>query len=361
MRQHGEAILGRLRAASKARGMATQQLLSRWAAERFLARLSSSAHAGRLILKGGNLFTLWTGDLYRSTSDVDLHGEEADATRMRDILFEVASSILDEEDATTVHLPAAKPKGLVGGHMPGLRVHVQALVGSAKIPFKVDVGFGHAITPGVDVGWFPSVLPEFASFALRAYPRETVVAEKLAVMVEFGEDGTRLRDYYDVWYLSQRFGFSGHVLARAVEKTFARRDARLMLQRTDGYWEKAFSPDFASARRERAWADWVQEHAPLSPAPAFALVLRTVSEFAGPLLGGVQRGERFNQRWIAGAGWKPLYVAIPSRTPKVVGTVTMPIRTTFVRDGYLHQERAVPEKMALSEAPLALPGSAPGL
>ena len=358
MNKSGEAILGRLRSTSRARGTATQHLLSRWVAERFLARLSSSSHAPRLILKGGNLFTLWTGDLYRSTSDVDLHGDEADAASMRDMLLGMASDNPDIEDATSFDVSAARFKTLVGGRVPGLRMQIPAVVGSARVPLNVDLGFGHPITPGVDMAWFPSLLPGYPSFELRAYPRETVVAEKLATMVEFGEDGTRLRDYYDVWFLAQRFGFSGHLLAEAVKATFARRDAGRMLERTDGYWERAFAPEFATSRRVRAWGDWVLEHAPLSRPPPFEQVVAAAAAFGCPLLAAVQRGEEVHERWSAGDGWAPCYVSIPSRALKKEAPTPSRGGSGVARPANLRHHGSASNERAWSEAPASVPGPA---
>ena len=74
MNGQAQGILNRLRAVAKERGVTTDHALARWTAERFLARLSASEHASRLVLKGAYVFTLWHGDLMRSTLDVDLHG-----------------------------------------------------------------------------------------------------------------------------------------------------------------------------------------------------------------------------------------------------------------------------------------------
>ena len=127
-------------------------------------------------------------------------------------------------------------KRLVGDRLPGLRMLLPAEVGTARIQLKTDLGYGRPIRPSVETAWFPSLMPGFRSFAMRAYPRETVIGEKLAVAVEFDRGNTRIRDYHDLWFLSRRYGFEGHVLLAAVTETFAGRDAGGLLQRRDGYW-----------------------------------------------------------------------------------------------------------------------------
>lgn len=153
----------------------------------------------------------------------------------RDMLLEIASDASVEADGVRFETGAVRFKRLVGGRLPGLRMLLPADVGTARVQLKVDLGYGHPIRPGVETGWFPSLLPGFRSFAMRAYPRETVIGEKLAVAVEFGRDNTCIRDYHDLWFLSRRYGFEGHVLLDAVKETFAERDAGGFLQRRDGY------------------------------------------------------------------------------------------------------------------------------
>ena len=303
----GDATLARLRCVAKGRGTTTDHVLSRWVAERFLARLSASCHADRLTLKGGFLFALWNSDFLRTTADVDLHGLEVDMTAMQDMLLDIASAPSAGADGVGFETGAVRFKPLVGGRLPGLRMLLPADVGTARVQLKVDLGYGHPIRPGVETGWFPSLLPGFRSFAMRAYPRETVIGEKLAVAVEFGRDNTRIRDYHDLWFLSRRYGFEGHVLLDAVKETFAGRDAGGFLQRRDGYWEAAFSTDYATNRHERSWGNWMAEHAPMDDPPGFRHVVEEVAKFSLPMLRAARDGGTFNRAWSPAEGWRPVY------------------------------------------------------
>jgi predicted nucleotidyltransferase component of viral defense system len=303
----GEAVLARLRSIAKGRGSSTDHVLSRWVAERFLSRLSASCHADRLTLKGGFLFALWNSDFLRTTADVDLHGLEEDMALMKGMLLDIASSASPETDGVRFEVGAVRFKALVGGRLPGLRMLLPAEVGTARVQLKVDLGYGHPIWPGVETGWFPSLMPGFTSFAMRAYPRETVIGEKLAVAVEFGRDNTRIRDYHDLWFLSRRYGFEGHVLLDAVRATFAGRDAGGFLQRRDGYWEGAFSPDYATNRHERAWGNWMAEHAPMADPSGLRHVVEEVARFSMPMLCAARDGRSFNRHWSPVKGWRPVF------------------------------------------------------
>ncbi|WP_158747682.1 nucleotidyl transferase AbiEii/AbiGii toxin family protein [Acidisphaera sp. L21] len=316
MNGQAQGILNRLRAVAKERGVTTDHALARWTAERFLARLSASEHASRLVLKGAYVFTLWHGDLMRSTLDVDLHGYETDMVRICDILLAVAAASRDDDGLYFV-VAEARFKPLVGSRLAGLRLLLPARLGSAHITLKIDLGFGHAITPGPDVLWYPSLLPGFPSFRIHAYPRETVVAEKLAVMAEFGRDNTRVRDYYDLWVLSRRYSFHGHVLLDAIHQTFAGRDAHRFVQRRDGYWEAAFSEDFVTPKLERSWRNWVDDHAPTARPPELSQVVAAVASFGVPLLNAVREGEALAKRWAPTTGWRSSYgKMLPHRPPE---------------------------------------------
>ncbi len=232
---------------------------------------------------------------------------------MQDMLLDIASDASAEADGVRFEPGAVRFKPLVGGRLPGLRMLLPADVGTARVQLKVDLGYGHPIRPGVETGWFSSLMPGFRSFAMRAYPRETVIGEKLAVAVEFGRDNTRIRDYHDLWFLSRRYGFEGHVLLDAVTETFAGRDAGGFLQRRDGYWEAAFSTDYATNHNERVWGNWLAEHAPMDDPPRFRHVVEEVAEFGLPLLVAARDGAKFNQAWSPVAGWRAIYATSSGR------------------------------------------------
>ena len=91
---------------------------------------------------------------------------------------------------------------------------------------QVDVGFGDAVTPRPKKVRFPTML-DMPQPRLRAYPRETVVAEKFEALVDMGMANSRMKDFYDLWYLAKHFDFNGATLVRAIRSTFERRGTPL--------------------------------------------------------------------------------------------------------------------------------------
>jgi hypothetical protein len=104
----------------------------------------------------------------------------------------------------------------------GFRVLLTAKLGTAVLPLQIDVGFGDAVTPAAVMVEFPTILNQKPP-RIRVYPRETVVAEKFEAVVQLGMTNSRMKDYYDLWFMSRHFEFDGALLSSAIRATFDRR------------------------------------------------------------------------------------------------------------------------------------------
>ncbi len=60
------------------------------------------------------------------------------------------------------------------------------------------MGFGDVVTPRAKKIRYPTIL-DFPAPSIRAYPRETVVAEKFRAMVVLGIANSRMKDFFDLW------------------------------------------------------------------------------------------------------------------------------------------------------------------
>ena len=200
-------------------------LLTRFANERFLYRLSVSDYTDRFLLKGASLFTLWFEHPHRPTRDVDLLGfgssEIADVER-------VFRTICAVEAEDGLRFDAGNVKGSEikeGQEYRGVRITLTAFLGKARINLQIDVGFGDAVTPPAETVSFPTVL-DFPAPRLLAYPKETVVAEKFEAMVKLGMLNSRMKDFWDLQILTGEFDFEGATLQKAIRATFERRQTK---------------------------------------------------------------------------------------------------------------------------------------
>jgi len=197
----------------------------RYALERFLYRLSVSDKAGQFILKGAILFAVWTDRPHRPTRDLDLLGfgndsvEELIKTIQQIITVEVEPDGL-VFDSESIRISEIRE----GLDYPGKRVRLVARLGSAhRITLQIDIGFGDVITPQAEEIDYPTLL-DLPAPHIKAYPCETVIAEKLQALVAFDMVISRMKDFYDLWIISKQFSFKGAILAKAIRATFHRRN-----------------------------------------------------------------------------------------------------------------------------------------
>jgi len=225
------SVRQRLLNRSRQTGEDFQLLFTRYAIERLLFRLAASEHRDAFVLKGAMLFALWTGEMHRPTRDLDLLGfGDSGEGRLRAV-FETLCGVAVMDDGLTFAADSVAVEPIrEDQEYGGQRVTVAVTLGQPRIVLQVDVGFGDAVTPAAEEVEYPTLLG-MEPPRLRAYPKETVVAEKLEAMVKLGLANTRMKDFYDVLVMARTFPFDGDTLRRAITATFARRGTAVPLER----------------------------------------------------------------------------------------------------------------------------------
>lgn len=294
------SIHQRLLNIAQQRGQPFNQLLQYFALERFLYRLSKSQHASKFILKGGVLFSVWQGDFARTTVDIDLMGIGSPAIEpLRQIISEVCQVDGEEDglqfDANTLEAAPIREEQ----HYKGLRFTFKVYLGNARLPMQVDIGFGDALVPSPQRVTVPSLLT-LPTAQLSAYSRESMIAEKLHAMVELDLDNSRMKDFYDIWTLSQQFDFEGNTLTQAIAATFAKQHRPIPTEPpialTAVFAEHPFKAAQWKAFLRRTRLD-VGEH-------TLATIIPMLDGFLSPLLKAVANHQPFTAFWSAGGPWK---------------------------------------------------------
>ncbi len=249
----GASVRARLLNLSRANGQSFDLVLTRFALERLLFRLGQSRHADRFVLKGAMLLMTWFEEPHRGTRDLDLLGfgdpsQDAMLATFREILTQDADDGV-VFDADALRVDRIREELEYGG----LRLRTIASIDGARINLSIDVGFGDALEPGAELIDYPVML-DLPVPRLRAYARETVIAEKFQAMVALGRANSRMKDFYDIWILSRSFSFDDR-LARAIAATFARRGTEIPTELPD-----ALSPAFAAdEQKQRQWRAFVED------------------------------------------------------------------------------------------------------
>jgi Nucleotidyl transferase AbiEii toxin, Type IV TA system len=226
-RDRAASVRARLLNVAKANGTDFNLVLVRFALERLLFRLSTSAYSERFVLKGALLFTLWYDLPHRATRDADLLGfGPSDTGSMAGVFRDIASVAADDG---IVFDPASVRVGVIrkDAGYGGVRVTLNGKLANARCVAQVDVGFGDAVTPGPTDAVYPVLLDDLPAPRLRTYPVYTVLAEKLHAIVVLGMVNSRLKDYLDLVVIMEREALDEPTLALAIAATFQRRGTAL--------------------------------------------------------------------------------------------------------------------------------------
>lgn len=220
-----------IRARLKQRADAAKQdfnlVLTRYSLERLLYRLSVSEHAPKFLLKGALLFQCWYGDEHRPTHDADLLGFGPDDVASLVAVFRSISGFAVDDGI------AFDPDSVTGApirkdaNYGGVRIDLRATLDRARIALQIDIGFGDAVTPRPQPIDYPTLLADVPAPKLRAYPKATVVAEKLHAVSILGMTNSRMKDFFDLWVLLRDPALQGTEVRQAIEATFTRRQTAL--------------------------------------------------------------------------------------------------------------------------------------
>lgn len=217
------SVRARLLNIAKREGTDFNQVLVRFALERFLYRLSQSRHAENFLLKGALLFNLWYDMPHRPTRDADLLGfGPSDLESIEAVFREIAGIAVDDGitfDSATVRVAEIRKEA---GYA-GARVLVTGDLAKARVKTQIDIGFGDAVTPAPVYANYPVLIEDFPAPRLQTYPAYTVIAEKLHAIALLGMTNSRLKDYLDLWVLLERETINLDILAKAIAATFVRR------------------------------------------------------------------------------------------------------------------------------------------
>lgn len=251
------SVRARLLNVAKAEGSDFNQVLVRYALERFLYRLSQSTHADRFLLKGALLFTLWYDMPHRPTRDADLLGFGPSDLASIGRTFRDIADIAVEDGIVFDPLSVIVEEIRKNAGYAGARVLINAELAKARCRVQVDVGFGDAVTPGPVTAVFPVLLADFPAPYLRTYPVYTVISEKLHAITLLGMTNTRLKDYLDLSVLLVREVLDADTLAGAIGATFVRRGMAVPTQLPVG-----LSDEFANdASRQALWRAFLKKNA----------------------------------------------------------------------------------------------------
>lgn len=270
------------------------EVLQYYGIERFLYRLSSSKYKDILFLKGALLFFVWQISTPRPTRDIDLLGKTSNSSEniMR-ICHEICAIPCLEDgihwNSKTIRLYPTQNKN----EYEGFRVNFNGTLDTAVIHMQIDIGFSDVVYPKPELLDYPCIL-NMPSPKVISYTPESMLAEKAHSIITLGELNSRIKDYFDIWFLSRQFEFEGQKLLTALNKTFTRRkiDVKLLSEAV------IFSNSFKSDRvKNMQWQSFIAKNE-LNMAPtSFIIAMDDIATFIFPIIKAVAEDKEFKKYW----------------------------------------------------------------
>ncbi len=263
----------------------------RYIQERFLARLSKSSLVNAFVLKGGFLLLAYNIQKARPTKDVDFLGINVskDPKKLEHLVREII--VVDMDDGVQFRAESIRSEIIKeDADYDGIRIKIEARIGTARNIIRLDFGFGDIVTPAPILMDYPAILDR-TPVTVFAYSKESIVSEKFEAIVKLGSFNSRMKDFYDVVFLSHEFDFKGALLRSAIQKTFARRETSLQ-----SATELLQSNLAEQTNLQNLWrAFLMRSH--LSTNDDFNEIFQSIRTFIGPIIYAAAVGKPMTLNW----------------------------------------------------------------
>lgn len=288
----GASVLARLKNKATESGRSYQLCLQLFCQEEFLRRLEKSKYAENLVLKGCLFIYSVTDFDSRVTVDIDFLLKQIPNTpeQLRTILEEIIE-IYTGNNFITFEIKDIIPITLQKKYA-GISASMVARIKNTRTPFCIDFGVGDVIVPKQEKRKIPTQLDDFTVPIVNTYSLETTIAEKLDAILTLMEFSSRMKDYYDIYYLANKFDFDGTILSEAIKKTFENRGHVFTVEQFKQVIN--FANDSAMQKK---WNTFI--HKIDTDTDRFNTVLETINTFLSkPFIAAVEN-KNYNEQWSA--------------------------------------------------------------
>ena len=298
MGDRASSVLARLKNKASETGRSYQLCLQLFCQEEFLRRLEKSKYVDNFILKGGLFIYSLTEFDSRVTVDVDFLLKRIPNTpeQLRKIVEEIIN-VDTGNDFVTFEIRDVSPIA-VAKKYAGIGVTMQAKIKNTRTPFGIDFGVGDVIVPKQEKRKIPTQLADFEMPVINTYSIETTIAEKIDAILSLMEFSSSMKDYYDIYYLANKFDFDGAVLSDAFRKTFTNREHVFTLEQFEQIM--TFDSDDGMQKKWKAFTKKIDVKM-----DKFSVILETINRFTAEPFAAVIKDTVFQKQWSAIDGcWK---------------------------------------------------------
>lgn len=223
MADTGASVIARLKMRGQKDGLQLQLLLNLFCQEEFLRRIQKSQYSENLVLKGGFLLYSISGYGSRPTIDADylLKNYSNEMSEIEKMVSNIMRLQL-ENDFIRYEIRSLEA---IAEHREynGVRVNLIGYIKDTKTPFSVDFGVGDIIVPSPVKRSLPTLLSGFDNPEVLTYSFETTIAEKFDAIISRMELTSRMKDFFDIYYMASTYNFEGRILQQAIFETLQNR------------------------------------------------------------------------------------------------------------------------------------------
>ena len=291
------SVLAKLKNKAKASGISYQQCLQLFFQEEFLRRLAGSKYADNFILKGGLFIYTLTNFESRATVDVDflMRGLNNDLARMDEIIAEILA-VDTGNDFVTFKAGKTEPIALQRKYH-GISTQITGYIKNVRVPFNVDIGVSDVIVPNAQRRNIQTQLDGYEKPEILTYSLESTIAEKFDAILQRFELTGRMKDFYDIYYLSRTFDFDGLKLQTAIQETLQNRGTAYEKDSFDRILALADDPDM-----QTKWRYFLKTLG--NPDMPFADVIEGINIFLLPVWNAIKEENELLDSWHSnGLAW----------------------------------------------------------
>ena len=283
------SVLAKLRNKAKASGIGYQQCLQLFVQEEFLRRLSKSDYKDNLVLKGGLFIYTLTNFESRATIDVDFLLKNL--PNSIDAVKELITKIINTSAGNDYIVMDAKGFEEIS---PQRKYHgIIAQIKNVRVPFNVDIGVGDIISPNAEERAIITQLPGFEEPLIKTYSLESTIAEKFDAILQRYELTGRMKDFYDIYYLSKIFDFDGVKLKEAILKTLQQRGTIYNSESFKRIMELNENEDIQ--KRWKYFLKGIKDNV-----IEFSIVITGIERFLEPVFYAIVNEDKWSKQWDCG-------------------------------------------------------------
>ena len=284
------AVLARLKNKANESGRTYQLCLQLFCQEEFLRRLEKSKYVDNLVLKGGLFIYAITDFDSRVTMDVDFLLWKVPNTpeQLKTVLEEIIT-VPAGNDFVTYEIKGIAPIAVTKKYA-GIGASLVARIKNIRTPLNIDFSVGDMIVPKQEKRKIPTQLEDFTAPMINTYSLETTVAEKIDAILNLMEFSSRMKDYYDIYYLANKFDFDGALLAEAMKKTFANRNHSFTVEQFEQVM--AFDGDEAMRKKWKAFCRKTD-----IKTDDYSTVLKAIRSLLSEPFAAAVEGRNYVKRW----------------------------------------------------------------